>query len=83
MLKNLRGYSIKSTIFNFAAAWKEMKTMTLANGWTKLLRNTGPENDLKGFETSDFHTIIKRAGYDGSESDVEHWLDKEDGDPGC
>jgi hypothetical protein len=31
-LQNLRGYSIKSATFNFAAAWKEMKTTTLANG---------------------------------------------------
>jgi hypothetical protein len=30
-LQNLHKYSIKSTIFNFAAAWEEMKTTTLAN----------------------------------------------------
>jgi hypothetical protein len=46
-LQNLHEYSIKSTIFNFAAAWKEMKTMTLANGWTKLLHDMEPENDSK------------------------------------
>jgi hypothetical protein len=40
------------------------------------------ENDSKGFETSDFHTIIKRAGDDVSESDVEQWLDNDDSDPG-
>jgi hypothetical protein len=52
MLQNLRGYSIKSTSFNFAVAWKEMKTTTLANGWTNFLQVTEPENDFKGFETS-------------------------------
>jgi hypothetical protein len=41
-----------------------------------------PENDFKGFEISDFHAIIKRAGDDVSESDVEQWLDNDDGDPG-
>jgi hypothetical protein len=56
-LQNLRGYSIKSAIFNSAAAWKEIKTTTLANGWTKLLQDTEPENDFNGFETSDFHAI--------------------------
>jgi hypothetical protein len=61
MLENLRGYSIKSAFFNFAAAWKEMKTMTLANGWTKLLQDAEPENYFKGFETSNFHAVIKRA----------------------
>jgi hypothetical protein len=69
-------------IFNFAAAWKEMKTTTIANGWTKLLQDKEPENNLKGFRTSDFHAIIKRAGGDVSESDVEQWLNNDNGDPG-
>jgi hypothetical protein len=72
-----RKYSIKFAIFNFAAARKEMKPTTLANGWTKLLKDTERENDFKGFETSDFHAVIKRAGDDVSESDVEQWLDNE------
>jgi hypothetical protein len=59
-----------------------MKTVTLANGWTKLLQGTEPENDFKGFETSNFHAIIKRAGDNVSESDVEQWLSNDDGDPG-
>jgi hypothetical protein len=53
MLQNLCGYSIKSAIFNSAAAWKEMKTTILANVWTKLLQDTKPENDFIGFKTSD------------------------------
>jgi hypothetical protein len=59
-----------------------MKTTTLANGWTKLLQDTGPESDFKGFEKSDFHAVIKRARDDVSESGVEQWLDDDDGDPG-
>jgi hypothetical protein len=59
-----------------------MVTTTLANGWRKLLQSTEPENDFKGFETSDFHAIIKRAGDDGSESDIEQWLDNDDDDQG-
>jgi hypothetical protein len=81
-LQNLRGYSIKSAIFNFAAAWKEMKTTTLANGWTKLLQDMEPENHFKGFETSDFQAIMKRSGGDVSESSVEQWLVNDDSDPG-
>jgi hypothetical protein len=46
----LHEYSIKSTVFNFAAAWKEIKTTTLANGWTKLLQDTEPENDFMRFQ---------------------------------
>jgi hypothetical protein len=46
------------------------------------LQDTEPENDFEGFEISDFHAIIKGAGDDVSESDVEQWLDNDDGDPG-
>jgi hypothetical protein len=59
-----------------------MKTTTLANGWTKLLEDTERENDFEGFETSDFHAVLKRAGDDVSESDVEQWPDNDDGDQG-
>jgi hypothetical protein len=76
-LQNLRGYSIKSAIFTFAAAWK-MKTTTLAIGWTKSLQDTEHENDFKG---SHFYAIIKRVGGDVSESDKQ-WLDSDNGDPG-
>jgi hypothetical protein len=49
---------------------------------TKLLQDTEPENDFKRFKTSNFHAIIKRAGNDVGESNVEQWLDNGDGDPG-
>jgi hypothetical protein len=62
LLQNVRRYSIKSAIFNFAAAWKGMKTMTLANGWAKLLQDTEPKYDFKGFETFDFHAIFRGQG---------------------
>jgi hypothetical protein len=62
---------MKSAIFNFAVAWKEMKTITLANGWTKLLQDMEPENYFKCFETSDFYAIIRRAGDDDGESNIE------------
>jgi hypothetical protein len=69
-LQNLRRYSIKCPhIFNFAATWKEIKATTLANEWTKLLQDMEPENDFKGFKTSDFHAVIKRARPDVTESD--------------
>jgi hypothetical protein len=58
-----------------------MKTTTLANGWIKLLQDTEPENNFKDFATSDFHTIIKRAVDDVSESDIEQWLNNDNGDP--
>jgi L-rhamnose mutarotase len=58
----LHRYSIKFASFNFAAAWKEMKTTTLTNRWTKLLQDMEPENDFKGFKTSNFHEIMKGTG---------------------
>jgi hypothetical protein len=46
------------------------------------LLDTEPKNVFKVFETSNFHTIIKRAGDVVSESDTEQWLNSDDGDPG-
>jgi hypothetical protein len=53
----------------------DSRNTILANGWTKLLQDMEPENDVKGFETSDSHVIIKRAGDDVTEND-EQWLDR-------
>lgn len=33
--QNIRDYNVKSVIYNFADAWKEVKKATLANSWKK------------------------------------------------
>jgi hypothetical protein len=57
-----------------------MQIMTLAKRWTKLLQDMKPENNFKGFQTSNFHSIIKQAGDDVSQTD-EEWQENDNGDP--
>ena len=34
-INNIKSYNIKSAIYNFASAWKDMKMTTLSNLWKK------------------------------------------------
>ncbi|KAG7170183.1 Tigger transposable element-derived protein 7-like 50, partial [Homarus americanus] len=60
-LQNLRNYDIKAAIFNWAAAWKDVKVLTLANGWKKLLQNVDLADDFEGFEVADYDRNLKKA----------------------
>ena len=51
-LQNLKCYNLKSTIFNFAAAWKEVKEQTLKNGLKNFFDGQDPKKDLEGLEVS-------------------------------
>ena len=42
-LKKIKSYNIKSGIYNFASAWKQVKISTLANCWKKFLQDIDPE----------------------------------------
>ena len=82
-LNNIKTYSIKSAIFNFASAWKQVRISTLANCWKKLLLDVDPELDFKGFEAQDFHRIFQASGErDVSLDDVENWLEDNNAGPG-
>ena len=61
-LNNIRGYNLKSGLYNFASAWKNVKITTLANrpSWKKLLLDQDPELDFEGFSPDDFHQIFLR-----------------------
>jgi hypothetical protein len=51
--QNLRNYTLKSAIFNFAAIWKALKNQTLK--WLeKLLNNMDAVLQFKGCEVSGF-----------------------------
>ncbi|KAG7168689.1 Tigger transposable element-derived protein 7-like 44, partial [Homarus americanus] len=63
-LQNLRNYDIKAAIFNWAAAWKDVKVLTLANGWKKLLQDVDLADDFEGFEVADYDRNLKKAGED-------------------
>ncbi|XP_063226872.1 tigger transposable element-derived protein 7-like [Bacillus rossius redtenbacheri] len=82
-LQNIRNYSIRSAIFNWASAWKEIKTSTLANGWNKLLFDGAIEPDFLGFEASDYQRTLMAGGETGvTKEDVTEWLDADEGDLG-
>lgn len=82
-LQNLKSYSLKSAIFNFAAAWKEVKMQTLENGWKNLLDDEDAELDLEGLEVTDYCRTIQNIGVEeAAEEDVLQWLEEDEGDPG-
>ena len=46
--KNIKTYNIKSAIYNFESAWKDVKMITLSNLWKKIMLNKDPDIDLHG-----------------------------------
>ena len=61
-LKKIKSYNIKSGIYNFASAWKQVKISTLANCCNKLLQDIDPELDFEGFKPKDFHRVFQACG---------------------
>ena len=83
MLEKIKSYNLKSGIYNFAGAWKQVKISTLANCWKKLQQDIDPELDFEGFEPKDFHRVFQACReWEVSLDDVENWLDDSDADPG-
>lgn len=82
-LQNLKEYNIRSMIFNFAAAVRELKPSTIVNSWKKLLTNKDDEPDTAGLETEDFHNALINGGERAvTLDDIELWLEEDDQDPG-
>ena len=82
-LNNIKTYNLKSGIFNFASAWKQVKISTMANCWKKLLQDVDPELDFERFEAQDFQRIFQACGEkEVSLKDVENWLEENDTEAG-
>ncbi|KAG7158584.1 Nucleic acid dioxygenase ALKBH1-like [Homarus americanus] len=80
--KNLRKHDIKAAIFNWAVEWKDVKVLTLSNGWKKLLQGVDHVGDFEGFEMADYHHNLKKAGGNTiTEENVLEWLHSDEGDP--
>ena len=62
MLNNIKAYKLRSALYNFSAAWKKVKILTLANCWEKLLLDDGSGLDFEGFEPLDFHSMLHVGG---------------------
>jgi hypothetical protein len=54
-LQNIRNYNIKSAVFNWGDAWREVKVSVLANCWKKILADAEPVYDFEGFGPAGFH----------------------------
>lgn len=80
-LQNLKSYSLKLAIFNFAVAWKEVEVQTLKNGWKNLLDDEDADLDLEELEVTDYGRAIQNIGGGVAEEDIVQWLEDE-GDPG-
>ncbi|XP_069159451.1 tigger transposable element-derived protein 7-like [Procambarus clarkii] len=85
-LQNLKNYTIKEAIYNWAKVWSELKESTLKNSWEKLLTSTvsneeDAETDFEGF-TDEIHGMFRNAGENLERQDVVDWLEKDDNDPG-
>lgn len=79
MLQNLKDYNLRSMIFNFASAVKDIKPSTLINSWKKLLINEEVEPDTAGLETEDFHNIFHQGGeHLTTLEDIELWLEADE-----
>lgn len=82
-LANIKAYSIRSALYNFAYSWDAMKVSTLANCWKKLLQDKDIEANFEGFEAEDIHRLLQRGGETGpSVDDVRDWLEEQEDDPG-
>ncbi|KAK3851778.1 hypothetical protein Pcinc_041599 [Petrolisthes cinctipes] len=81
-LGNMKKYTLKSAIFNWATAWKDVKTSTLENGWKRLLSGEEPVVDFEGFEATDFMNQLLNAGERVTEETIDNWLESDEGDPG-
>ncbi|KAG7158518.1 Tigger transposable element-derived protein 7-like 68, partial [Homarus americanus] len=70
-LQNLRNYDIKAAIFNWAAAWKDVK---------KLLQDVDLPDDFEGFEVADYDRNLKKAGEDSITKEFFwEWLNSDKG----
>ncbi|XP_069183209.1 tigger transposable element-derived protein 7-like [Procambarus clarkii] len=64
-LENLKNYSIKEAIYNWAKVWSEVKELTLKNSWKKKLMSTvSNEDEERNFEgfTDEIHEMFRNVG---------------------
>ena len=82
-LANIKRYNICSAIFNFAAAWQDLRPSVLANFWKKLLEGENTETNFEGLEALDFlHMLECRGEVATSIADITDWLSELHLDPG-
>ena len=82
-LANIKNYNIRSAIYNFAAAWRDLKVPVLSNSWKRLIADEDTEVNFKRCQAEDFLSLPRRGGeVSTSIDDITDWLDELDLDPG-
>ena len=82
-LANIKYYNIRSVIYNFAAAWQDLKVPVLSNSWKRLIADEDTEVIFEGCQAEDFLGLLRRGGeVSTSIDDITDWLDELDLDPG-
>lgn len=86
-LENMESCNIKSAIYNWADAWKEVAVRTLASFWQQALLDADPDSptddDFEGLEPGDFHhTVVSGNENEVSGTDIDGWLEADEGQRG-
>ena len=82
-LAYIKRYNIRSAIFNFAAAWQDLKPSFSANSWKKLLEGENTETNFDGLEAVDFLHLLECGGEVATSiANVTDWLSELHPDPG-
>ena len=82
-LANIKNYNIRSAIYNFAAAWQDLKVPVLSNSWKRLIADEDTEVNFEGCQAEDFLGLLRLGGeVSTSIDDITDWLDELDLDPG-
>ena len=82
-MANIKNYNIRSAIYNFAAAWQDLKVPVLSNSWKRLIADEDTEVNFEGCQAEDFLSLLRRGGeVSTSIDDITDWLDELDLDPG-
>ena len=82
-LANIKNYNICSAIYNFAAAWQDLKVPVLSNSWKRLIADEDTEVNFEGCQAEDFLGLLRCGGeVSTSIDDITDWLDELDLDPG-
>ena len=81
-LANIKRYNIRSAIFNFAAAWQDLRPLVLANSWKKLLEGQNTDTNFEGLKAVGFLHTLDCGEVATSIADVTDWLSELHLDPG-
>ena len=80
---NMKNYSLKAAIHNFADAWRDVTQSILTNSWKCLLNNNDVQWEMEGIKPADFLKALTTSGKtEVTKANVLTWLEIDEVDPG-